>query len=302
MASGVRGKRNATNSTGAAAGSPFEIETRTVPVSSLRPHPDNTYSMDRDSIETLAENIRQVGLIELPYVREVDDGGLQILSGHRRIRALKILAQDDPAYSEVEVRVAVGMSDADALFVLHSANIFRPVSAAERIRQADELKAEVARLRDSHPEWRDVPTRQIIAQMLGIGKTTFVRKLKLANNLEPELHEMYESGMLSTTVANDLADQNRSYQRRFRKYVERKAPRDKRAVSACYDAFTRPPSKLVATIGEDISKLESDILQLRVTVSDGIVAVDTVALRNARSRLDKLISEAESGVFDADAR
>lgn len=272
-------------------GAPYRIEQRVVPVASLRPHPKNTYSADADRIRDLADNIAAVGLIELPFVRELGDGTLQILSGHRRARALRALAVRDSSFAEVRVRCAVGMSDADALFVLHSANIFRPIGASERIEQAERLKSEIAELRPSHPEWKGERTNEIIAQMLGVSRSTFDRRLYIAEHLIAPLHERYESGLLSIVVAKDLARQDERRQKRFLAYIERKRPATKGDHTACYERFNVEPSKLVKKVSDDITRLRSDIFTIHdIHGADG-VAVDVGQLVSARDMLDALIAE-----------
>ena len=67
--------------------------------------------MDEAGIAQLARSIREEGLTDLPLVRKLDDGGWQMVSGHRRKAAYALLANDDPAYSRIPCRVIRGITD-----------------------------------------------------------------------------------------------------------------------------------------------------------------------------------------------
>lgn len=287
----AKSKRNATNSTTFEPGSSFTVEERRVELASLRPHPSNTYSMDQESIDSLADNIKAIGLIQPLYVREVEDGGLQILSGHRRARALRQLAAEDERFRMVDVRVARGLSDADALLILHSANIFRPVSKEERVRQSEQLKAEVAELRAEHPEWHAVPTDDIIAGMLGMTTSTYKRQTRIAKKLIPELYEPYERNNLGTMTALELVKQEPEYQREFARVLEEKKPKDKREAAAVFEEFSATVAELMTELDRDLSRVETTLFKLRDTMRrrGQPTFTDLERLKTVRDKIDRII-------------
>jgi ParB family chromosome partitioning protein len=62
--------------------------------------------VDEASIATLAQNIRQVGLIQnLADLRDAKGGKISIVAGGRRLRALALL-QDDARFRSVPVQIA----------------------------------------------------------------------------------------------------------------------------------------------------------------------------------------------------
>ena len=74
-----------------------EIDVRTI-----ADHPANvTYSMDRESIRKLALSIAENGLTDIPLVRKMGDGSWQMISGHRRKAAYKLLSREDPSYEKM---------------------------------------------------------------------------------------------------------------------------------------------------------------------------------------------------------
>ena len=68
-----------------------------VKTSGIQPHPKNSEIYDLSNIEDLVKSIEEVGLLQPLIINKKN----QILSGHRRYQAIKILGWDEV---EVEVR------------------------------------------------------------------------------------------------------------------------------------------------------------------------------------------------------
>lgn len=256
-------ERNDTNSTDFKPGNPYVIDIEEVDVTSLRSHPDNTYEMDPEKLQSLAENIHEVGLIELPLVREVTDGGYQIISGHRRVAAMKKIAKTDDRFKTSQVRVAHGMSDADALLILHSANVFRPVSQEERLKQVEHLRAEIKSQRDLHPEWEGMQTTAIIASLLGIPVDKYYRQMRLAKELTPDLYDYYNSGLMSQQQALNLATQPTIYQDDVAKYLAEKKPKDKKEFRQLLDGYETNISDLLDEFDKNVAQLDQTLFKIR---------------------------------------
>ena len=76
-------------------------ETRTLPIARLEPRKDQPrQEFDPESLETLADSIREYGLIQPITVRALDRGFYQIVAGERRWRAARLAG-----LREVPVRV-----------------------------------------------------------------------------------------------------------------------------------------------------------------------------------------------------
>lgn len=108
---------------------------REISLSDIQEHPGNVaYSMDEEGIARLAESIQRDGLTDLPLVRRLQGGGFQMISGHRRMAAFRLLSQQDPSYSKIPCRIASDVSDEQALVLLHTANFFtRSLTVTERV-------------------------------------------------------------------------------------------------------------------------------------------------------------------------
>lgn len=61
---------------------------RAIPLSELHPFPGNPYKViDDEELQAMADSIRDYGVISPLVVRPRDEGGYEIISGHRRKKA-----------------------------------------------------------------------------------------------------------------------------------------------------------------------------------------------------------------------
>lgn len=148
-----------------------------------------------EGIEALAENIRQLGLIQnLAGLRD-ETGKVGIVAGGRRLRALELL-QDDPRFATVSVKIAP--DQATAKIWASSENHHR-----EQPHPADEIR-EYGEMAD-----RGVPVASI-AVAFGVTEQQVYRRLKLAS-LHPKVLDALKAGVLtlgqaaSFTVSEDEA-------------------------------------------------------------------------------------------------
>ena len=86
-----------------------------IDVGSIEGHPGNVaYSMDERSIRNLARSIKKDGLTDIPLVRKLDDGSWQMISGHRRLEAYRLLAAEDGSFSKMPCRIVENITDSQA--------------------------------------------------------------------------------------------------------------------------------------------------------------------------------------------
>ena len=97
-----------------------------VPVSSLHHHPFNEQIYSLSDIDTLTNSIKQVGLLEPLVINKKNE----VISGNRRLEALKILNEDK---AEVVVR-DISKEDEPLLIISHN---------SQRIKTARELLNEI---------------------------------------------------------------------------------------------------------------------------------------------------------------
>ena len=139
-----------------------------IDVGAIEGHPANiAYSMDERSIANLARSIEKDGLTDIPLVRKLDDGRWQMISGHRRLEAYRLLASEDDSFARIPCRVVEGLTDSQAVTLLHTANYFvRALTVTERARATEALGLEAERLRAENPDLKGMRTADIKASMV----------------------------------------------------------------------------------------------------------------------------------------
>lgn len=137
-------------------------------IDAIEDNPANAvYSMEEAAIEALAESIEKDGLTDLPLVRKLADGRWQLISGHRRRAAFRLLAAKNPAYRKMGCRIVEGITDEQAVSMLHAANYFvRELTVAERAAATRALGAQVQNMRDADPALSGVRTEDIKASII----------------------------------------------------------------------------------------------------------------------------------------
>ena len=169
----------------------------------IEDHPNNNvYSMDESAIFKLATSIKEQGLTDLPLVRKTESGSFQMISGHRRKAAYTLLAQEDDSFGKIPCRIIEGVSDEQAVMLLHAANYFtRTLTMTERAAATRALGVVVEQRRSEDPSLVGVRTEDI--------KATIIRQEALAELIETKLIDAWrakaEAGYMSASCIEEVA-------------------------------------------------------------------------------------------------
>ena len=88
-----------------------------IPIQELHPHPNNPYAMREDT--EFQESINEYGVMSPLMVRERENGGYEIISGHRRRAAAEMAGMENvPVY-------ICDLNDTDAVIALVDSNLHR---------------------------------------------------------------------------------------------------------------------------------------------------------------------------------
>jgi len=185
------------------ATSEFVVEM--IPIEEIEPNADNFYNTE--DIETLAEDIKQNGLMHNVVVgKRGDNGRYTLISGERRYRAFTLLnAQGAEGYAAIP---AVVDSEQNPLLVklkLISANATaRVLSDYEKSEQAAQIEMIVKQLKK---EGIELPgrAREIAADALGVSPAQAGRLTKINHDLVPEVKEKFAAGDIGVTEAYEVA-------------------------------------------------------------------------------------------------
>lgn len=193
-------------------------------VDAIEDNPANAvYSMDETSIEALAASIEKDGITDLPLVRKLPDGSWQLISGHRRRAAFRLLAAKNPAYRKMGCRIVEGVTDEQAVTMLHAANYFvRELTVAERAAATKALGAQVQSMREADPSLSGTRTEDIKAAIIEgqtgrkVSGKTIKRDEALAKVIQESVSDSWRplanAGKVSAAAVKELAAMPREAQ------------------------------------------------------------------------------------------
>lgn len=164
---------------------------------------NNKYSMEE--IQELATGIMMTGGVQEPLiVGRVDNDGYRLISGHRRLEAIKILvAEGNEEYAKVPCRYK-DMTDTTFRLELLCGNTFnRKMSDYDLMMQAQEWKEVLTKARKEKIIALDEGERirDYVAAILGETTGKLGQLNAINSNATPEVKEKFQSGDIGITSA-----------------------------------------------------------------------------------------------------
>lgn len=193
-------------------------------ISLLHDFPNHPYSVrDDEDMQKLVESIKDYGVIEPITVRQRAEGGLEIISGHRRKHAAQLAG-----VTEIPCIIR-NLDDDMAIIQMVDSNYQRqdisPIEKAKAYKMKLEAikrkagrptKNNCAQIEHNYYEQRSV---DIVADDAGESRAQVQRYIRL-NELVPELQEMVDGKKLKFNPAVELSYLTPDEQKTFHEYVE----------------------------------------------------------------------------------
>ncbi len=175
-----------------------------ITLSEIDASPMNRYSME--GIEELAASIEMVGLLQNPLVRQKANGRYEIIAGHRRIAAIRMLAQDNAEkYSTVRCSIIRNENDAlDELRLLFANSTIRNFSDADKVYQAKRLRELLIDLKKAGYKFGG-RMRDVMAGMLETSPTNVARYDSVDKYLIAEWRAIFDAKGIGITLAHELS-------------------------------------------------------------------------------------------------
>ena len=177
---------------------------KSVNIQDLLPFKDHPFKIrDGEEREELMTSIKANKIIEPLIVRPIlTDGKYEVISGHRRLDALKRLG-----INEVPV-IIKNLSDEEAIIMMVDSNLKRENILPSEKAYAYKMKLEVFRKQNKDElTLSQLGTQRndsFVAKQLGIGKETLHRYIRLTY-LIPELLKMVDDKIIAITPAVELS-------------------------------------------------------------------------------------------------
>ena len=180
-----------------------------IPLSELHPFPNHPFHVrDDEAMQNTLDSIREYGVLTPGIVRPREDGGYEIVAGHRRKHGSELAGLSDMPCIVRE------MDDDTATILMVDSNIQREDILPSERAQAYKMKAEALNRKMGRPakenEGQVVPTfrgkktSEIIGEQVGENYKQVERYMRLTE-LQPELQQMVDDKKIAMTPAVELS-------------------------------------------------------------------------------------------------
>ena len=180
-------------------------EIKPVPISELKPFTEQPFKVKLDEdMDALAESIKQCGVLTPVIARPHKDGGYEILSGHRRVKACELAGITD-----IPV-VVKNLDDDTATILLVDSNLQREHILPSEKAFAYQMKLEAMKRQGART---DLTSRQIVGKLESadiLGQDTgesgrqIQRYIRLTNLIDPIL-DMVDNNQIAMNAAVEIS-------------------------------------------------------------------------------------------------
>ena len=184
-------------------------EIKPIAIGELKPFEQQPFKVLLDeSMDELVESIKQSGVLSPVVVRPHKDGGYEILSGHRRVKACEIAG-----ITEVPT-VIKDLDDDTATILLVDSNLQRENILPSEKAFAYQMKLEAMKRKSGRPSqenysqignnFSEATSSDQFAKEVGESKNQIFRYIRLTNLIDPIL-EMVDSKAIALNAAVELS-------------------------------------------------------------------------------------------------
>lgn len=190
-----------------------------LPLTELHPFRNHPFQVrDDDEMDKMVDSIKEYGVMTPAIVRPRQDGGYEIVAGHRRCHA------SQRAGVETMPCIVRDMDDDTAIILMVDSNCQREHILPSEKAKAYEMKLAAIKRQGQR---RDLTSGQVVQKLSvqevadgsGEGYKTVQRFIRL-NKLTPELMKMVDDGKLKTTPAVEHSYLTPEEQEDFLSYME----------------------------------------------------------------------------------
>ncbi len=179
-----------------------------IPLGELHPFPDHPFGVrDDDTMQQTVESIREYGVLVPAIARPREDGGFELIAGHRRKHACELAGLPT---------MPVIVRDIDrnaATIIMVDSNLQRESILPSERAKAYKMKLEAIKRQAGRPSRNSVQvgqnyggktSRELIAENSPDSATQIQRYIRL-NELQPELQKMVDEGKIGMTPAVEIS-------------------------------------------------------------------------------------------------
>lgn len=184
-------------------------EIKPVPISELKPFTEQPFKVKLDEdMDALVESIKQCGVLTPVIARPHKDGGYEILSGHRRVKACELAGITD-----IPV-VLKNLDDDTATILLVDSNLQREHILPSEKAFAYQMKLEAMKRKAGRPSkenseqfalnFQGKQSSEILGEQVGESKDQIRRYIRLTNLIDPILN-MVDNNQIAMNAAVEIS-------------------------------------------------------------------------------------------------
>ena len=195
-----------------------------LPLTELHPFRNHPFQVrDDDEMDKMVDSVKEYGVMTPAIVRPRQDGGYEIVAGHRRCHASQRAGVDTMPC------IVRDMDDDTAIILMVDSNCQREHILPSEKAKAYQMKLEAVKRKAGRPSknnsgqvgpnFDERRSNQIVADEAGESVKQVQRFIRL-NKLTPELMQMVDDGRLKTTPAVELSYLTPEEQEDFLSYMD----------------------------------------------------------------------------------
>ena len=184
-------------------------EIKPIKISELKPYAEQPFKViDNEEMDELVASIRENGVLSPVVARPHPEGGYEILSGHRRVRASELAGKD-----EVPV-VVKDLDDDTAVILLVDSNLQREHILPSEKAFAYQMRLEAMKRKAGRPSQENsaqfgqntspVDSRKELAEQTGESSVQIQRYIRLTELIDPLL-EMVDTKAMAMNAGVELS-------------------------------------------------------------------------------------------------
>ena len=184
-------------------------EIKPVPISELKPFTEQPFKVKLDEdMDALVESIKQCGVLTPVIARPHKDGGYEILSGHRRVKACELAG-----IADIPV-VVKNLDDDTATILLVDSNLQREHILPSEKAFAYQMKLEAMNRKAGRPSnenrsqignnFENKRSAEIFSEEIGESKNQIFRYIRLTNLIDPILN-MVDNNQIAMNAAVEIS-------------------------------------------------------------------------------------------------
>ena len=163
-----------------------------VPLWDIRPNPYQVrVGLDDDYVASLAESIRENEMVQIPQGTLLPNGKVQLIFGHNRLAAHKLLAGKDARYKFMPVEIVAEVANETMFTRAIAENVHGALKVSDQIHIIETAK-------------KFNYTSEAIGEKLLNMSGAAVRALWRLKNLSPEILSLVDDGQISQVVARRI--------------------------------------------------------------------------------------------------